>query len=167
MWPQGRAALGAQVLFGIWLVGMNAYGSWQNWYIYGGGQPKSPFYGIWEIEQLSIDGQVHPPLVTDHERWRCAIFDTPAFMALQKMDGSLDYYTASVDKDHDRLTLTKRRDQKQKASLVVERPASDRLNLHGDMDKRKIHMQLKLRDRNTFSLLSRGFHWIQEYPFNR
>jgi hypothetical protein len=31
----------------------------------------------------------------------------------------------------------------------------------------KVHMQLKLLDRNKFLLISRGFHWIQETPFNR
>ena len=35
--------------------------------------------------------------------------------------------------------------------------------------KRESHaqMQLQLFDRNKLLLVSRGFHWIQEYPFNR
>jgi len=41
------------------------------------------------------------------------------------------------------------------------------LVLDGDMDRHKVHMQLKLLDRNKFLLVSRGFHWIQEIPFNR
>jgi hypothetical protein len=35
------------------------------------------------------------------------------------------------------------------------------------MDGHTIHMQLALFDRNRFLLVTRGFHWIQEYPFNR
>ena len=35
------------------------------------------------------------------------------------------------------------------------------------MDGHAVHMQLKLKDRNQFLLVNRGFHWIQEYPFNR
>jgi hypothetical protein len=31
----------------------------------------------------------------------------------------------------------------------------------------KVHMQLQLVDRKTFLLVNRGFHWVQEYPFNR
>jgi len=28
-------------------------------------------------------------------------------------------------------------------------------------------VQLQLWDRNKLLLVNRGFHWIQEYPFNR
>jgi hypothetical protein len=28
-------------------------------------------------------------------------------------------------------------------------------------------MKLKLLDRNKFTLVNRGFHWINEYPFQR
>jgi hypothetical protein len=28
-------------------------------------------------------------------------------------------------------------------------------------------MQLRLVDRSKFMVVSRGFHWVQEYPFNR
>jgi len=45
--------------------------------------------------------------------------------------------------------------------------APDQLTLDGEMDSHKIHMQLQLVDLSTFLLINRGFHWIQEYPFNR
>jgi hypothetical protein len=45
--------------------------------------------------------------------------------------------------------------------------AENQLTLDGDMDKHKVHMQLQLVDRKTFLLVNRGFHWVQEYPFNR
>jgi len=41
------------------------------------------------------------------------------------------------------------------------------LILDGNMDSHKIHMQLQRMDRSKFVLVSRGFHWISEYPFNR
>jgi uncharacterized membrane protein YphA (DoxX/SURF4 family) len=39
-----RIALTAQILLGIWLIGMNAYSFQKDWYIYGDGRPHSPFY---------------------------------------------------------------------------------------------------------------------------
>jgi hypothetical protein len=30
------------------------------------------------------------------------------------------------------------------------------------MDNHQVHMELQLTDRNSFVLVSRGFHWIQE-----
>jgi hypothetical protein len=35
------------------------------------------------------------------------------------------------------------------------------------MDSHQIHMQLQLVDRSNYVLVSGGFHWISEYPFNR
>jgi hypothetical protein len=35
------------------------------------------------------------------------------------------------------------------------------------MDGHAIHIELQLLDRNKFLLVSRGFHWIQESPYNR
>jgi hypothetical protein len=48
-----RFGFAAQIVFAFWLLGMNGYGSWVNWFEYGGGQPKSPLYDIWEVDQQS------------------------------------------------------------------------------------------------------------------
>jgi hypothetical protein len=162
-----RIALAAQVVFGIWLLGGNALGARDAWYTYGGARAKSPLYGIWNVDQISIDGQLRPPLLTDSDRFRRAIFDYPKGAAFQQMDDSLTYYGASINVSAKTLALTKKSDKKWKASFTFQRPAPDRLTLDGDMDHHMVHMQLQLFDRNRFQLVKRGFNWIQEYPFNR
>jgi hypothetical protein len=162
-----RIALAVQIIYGICLVGMNAYGGWGDWYTSGGGSPKSPLYGIWNVEQLSIDGQLRSPLLTDYDRWRRVIFDFPQSMTFQRMDDSFASYGASININDKSLALTKGTDKNWKATFTFQRPAQDQLTLDGDIDNHKIHMQLQLVDRNKFLLVNRGFHWIQEYPFNR
>jgi uncharacterized membrane protein YphA (DoxX/SURF4 family) len=161
-----RIALAAQIVFGIWLLASNAYGARDAWHTYGAGAPKSPLYGIWNVEQFSIDGQLRAPLLTDSDRWRRVIFDSPKGMTFQRMDESLTYYVATIDAGARTLALTKYNDKKWKAAFTFQRPARDRLILDGDLDSHKVHMQLQLVDRNKFLLVSRGFNWIQEYPFN-
>jgi hypothetical protein len=51
--------------------------------------------------------------------------------------------------------------------LRVQRAAQDRLTLDGEMHRHQVHLDLRLVDRNTYLLVTRGFHWVQEYPFNR
>ena len=41
------------------------------------------------------------------------------------------------------------------------------MTLDGEMDGKQIQMRLELFPREKFLLVSRGFNWIQEYPFNR
>jgi uncharacterized membrane protein YphA (DoxX/SURF4 family) len=162
-----RIALAAQIIFGIWLLGMNAYGRWTDWHTLGGGRPKSPLYGIWDVDQLSIDGQLRSPLLIDYARWRRAVFDFPNRMAFQRMDDSFAPYGASISVNDSTIVLTKDSDKKWKAKFTFERAAGNRLILDGDMDGHKIRMQLHMLDRGKFLLVNRGFHWIQEYPFNR
>ena len=162
-----RVAFAAQIAIGLWLLGMNAYGGWKNWSIYGGGRPKSPLYGIWTIGQQTVDGQLRPPLLNDSGRWRCVVFDFPDRAAFQNMDNSLAYFGASVNVQEKTLTLTKGSDKKWKASLAYESIAPDRMTLDGDMDGHRLHMLLGRVDHTKFPLIARGFHWIQEYPYNR
>jgi hypothetical protein len=162
-----RIALAVQIVVGMWLVGINAYGSWSEWHTFGGGRPKSALYGIWSVEQLSIDGQTRSPLLNDYDRWRRLVFDFPERMTFQRMDDSYAGYGVSINTNDKTLALTKNDDKNWKADFHFLRAAPDQLVLDGNMDGHTIHMQLQLVDRSKFLLVSRGFHWIQEYPYNR
>lgn len=160
-----RIAFAVQVLFGVWLVGANLYGAVTGWHEYGAGSAKSTLYGIWDIETLTIDGKAREPLLTDNERWKRAIFDYPTNVAFQRMDDSLAHYGAAI-KDQT-LALTKNDDKNWKANFIIKRGPADHLELDGSMDGHQEHMVLKLKDRNKFMIVSRGFHWVSEVPFNR
>jgi hypothetical protein len=162
-----RIALAVQILFGIWLVALGAYGGWDAWHTFGGGRPKSPLYGIWNVEQLWIDGQLRSPLLTDYDRWRRVIFDTPDRNTFQRMDDSLVRCSTSFNLNDKTVALTKDDDKNWKANFTFKRVASDQLTLDGEMDSHKLHMQLQLVDLSKFLLINRRFHWVQEYPFNR
>jgi uncharacterized membrane protein YphA (DoxX/SURF4 family) len=179
-----RIALAAQLIFGLWLVAFFCHQCWGYWNKVGGGRPLPPLYGIWEVSQMSVDDQPRPPLLTDSTRWRRAIFDFPSrncagaytqtgytqaslCLALQRLDDSFAPYGASVNLSGGTLYLTKSSDKNWKANFTFQRPAGDQLILDGRMDNHQVHMELQLVDRNSFWLVSRGFHWTQEAPFGR
>jgi uncharacterized membrane protein YphA (DoxX/SURF4 family) len=158
-------ALAVQALFAIWLIAANIWGARIGWKQYGPGAPTPALYGIWDVEQFSTDGQLRPPLLTDNDRWRRIIFDR--FASIQQMNDTQTYYAPSIDTKKNTIALTQRRGNNQKLNFTFARPAPDQLILDGDLNGHKTHIQLRLEDRNKFLLVSRGFHWIQEYPFNR
>jgi uncharacterized membrane protein YphA (DoxX/SURF4 family) len=162
-----RIALAVLALFWLWMLGNNIYGAWSAWHTYGGGRQKSALYGIWDVEQFTVDGQPRPPLTTDKDRWRRAIFDFTDSMQYQRMDDSFAGEGAAIDLNRKTLALTKSTGMNWKANFAFERPAPDRLILDGEMEGHKVHIQLRLEDKNRFLFASRGFHWVQEYPFNR
>jgi hypothetical protein len=148
----GRVALAVQVVWGVALIANNAYGARTSWYRYGGGTPKSALYGIWNIE--------------GHPQWRRVIFDRPTGMTLQKLDDSFVICGAAIDTTAGMIAVTRGND-KSWGSLKYERTEGDALRLDGVMGGEKTHLRTKLLDRNKMLLVSRGFHWVQEYPFNR
>jgi hypothetical protein len=162
-----RIAFAAQMIFGLWLVGLYCHHSLGVWSTRGEGRPLPALYGIWEVKQMSIDEQPRPPLLTDSTRWRRAIFDFPDRMAFQRIDESFAPYGASVNLQEKTLALTKSDDKNWRASFTFQRPARDQLILDGRMDNHQVHMELQLTDRNSFVLVSRGFHWIQEALYGK
>ncbi|MFZ0213307.1 MAG: hypothetical protein WBE20_10690 [Candidatus Acidiferrales bacterium] len=162
-----RIALAVQILFGVWLVGANLYGSVSIYNIYGPARPKSPLYGIWDVQDFTLDGQPHPPLLTDTARWRRIVFDYPQYTSIQGMNEDTGhYYGAKIDMATKAIALSKPNDKNWSANFSFSQPAAGELILDGSMDGHKIHAQLQLFDRSKFLLVSRGFHWVQDHPFN-
>ncbi|MBZ9643398.1 DoxX family protein [Streptomyces sp. PSKA30] len=162
-----RIASAAQVALGLWILVPAVLSSWVLWDTVGGGRDKSPLYGIWNVAEFSVDGQQRPPLLTDNDRWRRVIFDDPAVITYQHMDDSLVYNEAKVDIDRHTIALTNSDDESRTVSFTFEQPAADRLALGGELNGHKVRMSLERVDTNTFTLMERGFHWVQEYPYNR
>jgi hypothetical protein len=107
-----------------------------------------------------------PALVTDNERFRRAIFDFTDRMQFEKMDNTFTGFGAAINGDKKTITLTKSSDKNFKAGFTYQREG-DQLTFDGDMEQHKLHLKLHRVDHTKFLLVSRGFHWIQEYPFNR
>ena len=51
--------------------------------------------------------------------------------------------------------------------MVFQRSTPDTMVLDGTVTGHREHIQLKRVDHIKFQFAARGFHWIQEYPFNR
>ena len=128
----------------------------------GGGSPKSALYGIWDVEQLSVDGQIRPPLLNDYDRrWRRVIFDAPTRIVFQRTDDSFAHYGATIDADAQSIALTKGNSRSWQAAFAFHRPAGGHLILDGEMDRHRIHMELQLVEFDSFRLLNSGFRWIR------
>ena len=162
-----RIAAALQVVFGIYLVGMNMNQSVQGWTTYGGGSPKSPLYGIWNVTKMEIDGVERSGLVTDYDRFRRVVFDNPARMSFQRMDDTFVGFGNTIDTNAKTLKLMRQPNAAPVGTFAIQQPAADRMVLDGVMDGKKMKLQLELFPREKFLLVTRGFNWIQENPFNR
>lgn len=157
----------AQVLFTVWTLGYEIKGGFEAWTQYGGGAPKSPLYGIWKVDSMSINGELRPPLTTDTLRYSHAVFQSMNGVTFQKMDQKFERFGGTIDSVKRTLSLQRFTDTTSKPVLTYERRSPTTLTLEGDIDGKRIHMAMTQRDLSSFFLISRGFHWIQEFPVNR
>jgi len=149
----------------IWIFGVNTYQAASSWREYGGGRPKPPLYGIWDVTQMTVDGQPRLPLLNDNERWRRIIFDFPDSASAQHPDDTFEELKAAFDAQKSSFLLSKQDDKAWKAIFNYERSAPAELQLVGTIAGHEVRMHLRRVDEKKFLLASRGFHWVQEYPF--
>jgi len=115
---------------------------------------------------MTIDGQTRSPLVTDYARWRRLVLQSATGLTFQRMDDTFLSYGAKTDMAAKTITLTTGPNTAAQ-TFTFQRPDPERLILDGTLDGHKIHMETRRFEPNKFPLLTRGFNWIQERPFNR
>ncbi|MBS2027493.1 MAG: DoxX family protein [Deltaproteobacteria bacterium] len=160
-----RIATLVKVGLGLWLVSFHGYGSWRSWSQF---QERSALFGIWDIDQLSIDGALRPPLATDRDRFRRALFDFPEYVMFQRYDGSTQWYGVDINLGAKKMVVsTIKSEDGWKADFTLDQPSTDHLVLDGPLEGKKVHMELTRVGPEKLELLSRGFHWVSEEPHNR
>ena len=65
------------------------------------------------------------------------------------------------------LALTRREEPSKKYELAYSEPAPDRLVVNGSIEGQTVRASLRKVPVPQFLLVDRGFHWINEYPYNR
>ncbi|HWM94882.1 MAG TPA: hypothetical protein VN493_29275 [Thermoanaerobaculia bacterium] len=164
-----RAALVFQTAFVLLLTGTALYQAYDALVQYGDSAPKPKLYGIWEMEELAVDGAARPLLITDKTLWRRIVFEWPGTIGVQYMhETDVRYYGLKVDPGpHTFLLEPYGEDAGKKMAISYELVQPDVLALDGEIDGKKIRARLRRMDDSRFPLISRGFHWINEWPLNR
>ena len=147
-----------------YLLITNVLGVRQSIAQYGSAAPKSPLYGIWDVEEFTRDGRTLPPILTEQTRWRKFITQQPSRISWRDMDDSPHSYEVRFDLSRSTIYGT---DPKTSLTLAWTRPDADHLTLEGTVEGHQMSTSLKRIDDRKMNLWGRGFHWVSERPFNR
>jgi hypothetical protein len=146
---------------------------------------NAPLAGLYVVDQFAMDGELRPPLTTDAARWRDVLIgENPYrggyYVSVQAMDETRSGYRATLDATGSALTLTAppqggpssppSTDGQLAADpgVLTVKPTDDgRWKLAGTINGHAIEAVAKRKSRDDFPLLQRGFHWINEFPYNR
>jgi len=127
---------------------------------------KTGFFGLYDVESFVLDGETRPPLTSDGERWQNMIVEYQGQMIVRLMDGTLKRYGF---KPGPKAVWVHRFGDGGETKFLwsYAHPSPGILEIEGEIDGRLFSVRLNRRQRHDFLLVNRGFHWINEEPFNR
>jgi len=134
---------------------------------------QCPLYGVWIVDDFSATG-IPKPLLTEKlardmnigsgDTFTELIFDAPGSLLIHFSNGVLDYTKLTIDQVKNTASVSDDDDVNWKSDFAYQR-AGDRLNLQGHINGNLVTLKLHRWDLANSRLTSRGFHWINEFPF--
>lgn len=159
-------AIAVMALLGVYSAFLALRSGYQGHKFYVESPGKSPLYGIWLTDEFSLDGEARPLTFTDSARWFRVIFDPGAEMSFQSVDGARQRYRTRVNMEKKTITFVRRDNPAVTWNFTFDLTTPQNLTLKGQMEGKKISARLHHVDPPVFLLNTRGFHWINEYPYN-
>jgi hypothetical protein len=133
---------------------------------YGDKAKKPPFFGIYNVQTFVRGHDTLPPLTTDTTRWSKLIISNGG-AATKLMNDSVKLYNFKVDTVKHTFTMNTYADTLHKFKLTYSSIKPGIILLKGVWKKDTVQIWLTNYDLNNFLLNRRGFHWINEHPFNK
>lgn len=165
-----RVRLLLKVVFLGLAVVMQAMAGYQSRVDYGPGAPKPPLYGMYEVIEHERDGGELAVVRSDEGRWHRIGIGSWGFMKVHPLFGEATRYMTTVDEDAGTIELTSRPkggEEPVSQTIRFEQPEEGILVLHGTLDGVEHRATLRRVSEQDTLLVDRGFHWINEHPFNR
>ncbi|WP_148041407.1 hypothetical protein [Rufibacter immobilis] len=134
---------------------------------YGDKAAKPALYGAYAVETYIRNGDTLAPLTTDTTRWKLLTVNHERFISTQLMNDSIRHHMVQMDTASQTISWSAAKDSTQKAELHYRLPDKDHLSLQGQLHQDTVQILLRKIDLQQFTLVSRGFRWVNEYPYNR
>ncbi|MBN8855232.1 MAG: hypothetical protein BGO55_24495 [Sphingobacteriales bacterium 50-39] len=162
-----RALAVTKYVFIIGVIGYTIYGAVGSSNQYGDNAPKPLLYGVYNVQTFVRNEDTLPPLMTDARRWRRFIVTRYGRSGVQLMNDSEQFYINKPDTMNRRIGLSGILDTSLKADFAYTFYGKDQVLLAGRWMGDSVRMTLKGFDTDSLLLVQRGFHLINEQPFNR
>lgn len=171
-----RAATGLKVVWLLVTLGLLGFGSWQTAALLAPPAVTGTRAGTWQIDEFRRDEDSLPPLEGDSRRFRFVTIvdraEGKAFMAdamdrsgrtwlFEDQGGAIELFDPSAGDGG----VTVRGTPAGTLTLALE--GEDVLRGTGEIGGERIEFVGRRRDRGDFLLVKRGFHLVNEVPFNR
>lgn len=130
--------------------------------------PKPPLYGLYDVQSFSLNDSLIPPIKTDTTRWDKMVVNWADNVAIKLINEKTQYLGFEPDTVAKTILVYSYRDSaNQNATWKYIQPNPDSLIIQGVWKNDTMDIKMNRRGPEDFPLMKRGFHWINEYPYNR
>jgi uncharacterized membrane protein YphA (DoxX/SURF4 family) len=153
----------------LWVFAVSAllYGAlredWSEYKVVYLTRPKTPIYGLYEVETFTRNGAEAPPLLTDATRWHWLYAGSARRIVVIFMNDQRKNFGVNLEPAKNTVTLSS---DQAKSVFIYSWTDTNHLVLRGSMAGDTLEVRLRNVPPSSFPLLNRGFHWINEVPFN-
>jgi uncharacterized membrane protein YphA (DoxX/SURF4 family) len=130
-------------------------------------RPRSTHVGIYDVERFTVNGRERVATPLDRKLWRRVVINEGGGIAVQTLDDAMTRYRTKEDAARHTFEMSTIYSPYDKIVLTYRSPSPEELVLEGNYDGEPIVVTLRKRPVPAFLLNQRGFHWINEYPYNR
>ncbi len=128
---------------------------------------RPALYGIWETQLFIKNSDTIPPLVTDNYRWRYLLVERNKRAIVKTMTNQIERYEFDTDTVKKKISVFDLNKADDSLNVSYNLITNNQLELSGMIDGDSLYISFKKKDLEDFTLLSRGFRWINERPYNR
>jgi hypothetical protein len=135
---------------------------------YGPGKSSAPMEQLYQVDRQVTAGVEKPPLATDATRWKRVFIGKYGWTSITFMDDHQLAFEHEIDDTAHTITLTSP-DKTKRPDLTLHYTRTDATHyeITADVDGKPNVVSVTMLPRESFLIVNRGFHWHQEYPFNR
>jgi len=128
---------------------------------------KHELYGLYEVEDFSRNGTSEEATLANKTRWRSLTVNEWGGVWVRKMDDTKLFLRVTTDEKTKAMTFTVPKAMATPDSFACTKPDDEHLALEGKIAEDALVVKLKKLPLPEFQLVTRGFHWIQQFPYNR
>ncbi len=128
--------------------------------------PSVPLEGAYTVKKFKVNNQEIPPCKTDSTGWKKLIISYSGRADVVLNNDSTEAFMGVTDPKKNTLTLRKTERDSRYAYLHYH-TQKDNVIFTGNIGNDTVRIETEIKKKEDYLLNKRGFHWINEYPFNR
>ena len=134
---------------------------------YGDDAKRPVMYGIFNTQTFVLKNDTLPPLTIDTTRWRRMIINGRGGVRINYMNDSTRNYSFKEDTAKRQITIASFKDTARKYIFKYTLSKDSVLQLTGNGPHGQVSATLKRYNEKQFLLMKRGFHFVNEVPYNK